>query len=263
MRKYTEYLSVGLLCAAAVVLIGLQFHFWGWAIYLLGILSLFATKRNFARDLLLVYLAVGILGFTKITTDVSYMHMIDMGVKLGLAVALPYLVSRFVYKDYLVRFKFHHGRGWYKTEILYIFLTAAVAYLLLPFYLQNTQAYRNWSVELNPNFITRLFIGTNGLGIWDELFFISTVFGILRRYFKFVLANLIQAILFTSFLFELGFTGWGSVMIFAFALIQGIVFAKTESLFYVITIHLTLDLILFLAIIHAYYPSVMPIFILR
>jgi hypothetical protein len=48
---------------------------------------------------------------------------------------------------------------------------------------------------------------------------------------------LLQAVLFTSFLFKLGFTGWGPVMIFIFAIIQGVVFRKTDSLFYVITIH--------------------------
>ena len=36
---------------------------------------------------------------------------------------------------------------------------------------------------------------------------------------------------------------------------------KSKSLFYVITIHLTLDLILFLALIFAHHPLWMPIFI--
>jgi len=76
------------------------------------------------------------------------------------------------------------------------------------------------------------------------------VLGIYRRYLPFATANLLQAVLFTSFLFELGFTGWGPVMIFIFAVIQGVVFRKTDSLFYVITIHLTLDFILFLALVN-------------
>lgn len=244
-----------------IILIALQLKPWGWSIWLLGVLGVFACSKNFRRDVLLIYLSMGLLGITPITTDISYGHMLEMGFTLILAVALPYLISRYIYKDYLVKFKFHHGRKWFKTEILYIAVTAVIAYLLLPFYLENTGAYLNWTVEPGLGNIIRLFIGTNALGIWDELFFVSTVLRILRRFMRFEWANLLQSILFTSFLYELGFTGWGFAMIFIFALIQGIVFKKTESLFYVITIHLTLDLILFLALIEAHHPAWLPIFL--
>jgi membrane protease YdiL (CAAX protease family) len=260
-RKWFEYGNIFLLCISAVVLIALQIKPAGWILLMVSTLTLILCRKHFAKDLLLIHISMGILGITAITTDVSYVHMIEMGFALLLAVAIPYVISRYVYKDYLVRFKFHHGRRWFRSEILYIFITAAVSYFLLPFYLSNTGAYLNWGVESGASFMTRLFIGTNALGIWDELFFISTVLGILRRFLKFHWANLAQSVLFTSFLYELGFTGWGFIMIFIFALIQGYVFKKTESLFYVITIHLTLDLVLFLALIYAHYPTWMPIFI--
>ena len=47
-----------------------------------------------------------------------------------------------------------------------------------------------------------LFVGTNALGTWDELFFICTCFALLRRHLVDWQANLIQAVLFTSFLWE-------------------------------------------------------------
>lgn len=250
-----------MLCATGVTLIALQLKPAGWLLYFSGLLLLPFVRRELARDMLLIYLSVALLGLTPITTDVAIGHMLVMGTTLALAVAVPYLLSRFAFRDRLVRFQFHHGRRWFRREIVWIFGTGLVAYFLLPYYLKDTGAYLNWTVEPGAGFLTRFFIGTNGLGIWDELFFVSTVLGILRRHFPFLIANLAQAILFTSFLYELGFTGWGPLMIYPFALIQGFVFKKTESLFYIITIHLTYDLVLFFALLNANRPDWVPFFV--
>lgn len=256
-----EYLSAGLICASGVVLIGLQSKSLGWLLLLASGLSLLLTYRQFKRDAFLLVIALAILGITPITTEISYRHMLVMGSTLTLAILIPYVISRYIYKDHLIRFKFHHGRPWFKSELLYIAVTAIGAYFVLPYYLKSTNAYLNWPSATDPSSLVRLFIGTNGLGIWDELFFISTVLGILRRHFPFSVANLMQAVLFSAFLYELGFTGWGPLMIFGLALSQGYIFKKTESLLYVITIHLTLDFILFLALINAHHPELVPIFI--
>jgi membrane protease YdiL (CAAX protease family) len=263
MNRLPHLFTALLLGFCAIALIGLQLKFLGWMFYGIGLISLLFGTKQFKKDLLLVYISLGILGFTPITTSIDFMHILQMGSLLSLAVAIPYLVSRFIYKDYLVRFKFHHGRSWYKAEIGYIIFTAIVAYLVLPFALSNTGSYHNWTVEPGVINLIVLFIGTQALGLWDELFFISTVFGILRRHFTFWAANLTQAVLFTSFLYELGFRGWMFIMIFLFALLQGYVFKKTESLFYVITIHLTLDLVLYLVLIHAHHPTWLPIFFIK
>ena len=71
-----------------------------------------------------------------------------------------------------------------------------------------------------------------------------------------------QAVLFTSFLHELGFTSWGPLMIFPFALIQGYTFATTRSLSYVVTVHLTFDLVLFGVLLHAHQRSWVDVFLL-
>ncbi len=259
--KVSEYLSVIFLSIAAVTLIALQMKLIGWMFLLGGALILFFGPKRFAKEISLIYIAMFFLGITPITTDISYGHMIEMSITLGLAVSIPYLTSHYIYKDKLIRFQWHHGRNWYMSEFGYIALTAIIAYFVVPFYLKNSHAYLNWSVEAGVSNIIRLFIGTNALGIWDELFFVNTVLGILRRHLPFWQANGIQAVLFTSFLYELGFVGWGPLLIYPFALLQGFVFKKTDSLLYVITIHLTLDLILFLALIYTHHPTWMPIFL--
>jgi len=117
-------------------------------------------------------------------------------------------------------------------------------------------------VVLDADHVTRLFVGTNGLGIWDELFFCSTVLAILRKFYPFWVANLLQAVLFTAFLYELGFRGWyGPIIIYIFAWLQGIVFQRTDNLTYIIAIHLTVDAMLFLVLIHLHHPGVLDFFV--
>lgn len=263
MKKFFEYLSLFLLCISTILLIGLQLKIEGYIFLLFSVASLLLCNKQFRKDLLLIHISIAILGIIPITTDVSYIHTLVMGSGIIAALGIPYLVSRFIYKDHLVKFKFHHGRKWYKKEFLYILVTAVVAYFLIPFYLHNTGAYVNWKVEPGFSYLARFFIGINALGVWDELFFISTVLGILKRHMKFALANLIQAVLFSAFLYELGFRGWGFIMIYVLSIIQGYIYQKTESLFYVITIHLTLDIILFLALIHAHHPTWVPVFLVK
>lgn len=259
--KIYRAISLSLLLASAVVLIALQIKPAGWGVLMLSFASLLFTDRKFAKDVLLINISLAILGLTPITTDISYGHFALMGVALIATIAIPYLVSRFVYKNHRVRFPFRHGRKWYKQEIAYVGFAGIIGYLVLPFYLVNSAAYLNWPSDTDYSSIIRLFIGTNALGIWDELFFIGVVFGLLRHYVSFIWANIFQAVLWTSFLFELGFTGWGPILVFSFAILQGIVYKRTESLLYIITIHLTIDFFLFLALIHAHNPNLINIFI--
>jgi membrane protease YdiL (CAAX protease family) len=261
MKRFATYAGILLLDLTGVLLIGAQWKPWGWVVLGAGALVLGLADRRAQKDLGLVYGSIALLGLTPIDTNISYTHMLVMGGLLGLAVGIPYTVSRFVFKDWAVRFQWHHGRRWYNTEIAYIGLTLVATYLLFPFMLHSSGSYLNWTVDPGVSNIARLFIGTNALGIWDELFFICTVFSLLRRHVPVAAANLAQAVLFTSFLYELGFRGWAAAVIFCFALLQGFVFMKTESLLYVITIHLTADFVLFLALIALHHPGWMPIFI--
>ncbi|MEK7571865.1 MAG: CPBP family intramembrane glutamic endopeptidase [Patescibacteria group bacterium] len=256
-----RYIVLLLLAVNAIVLIALQMKSLGWILLGTTTILLLFTEKHFRRDMLLVVGALGILGLTEINTDISLLHILQMGTPLLLAIILPFIITRYMFKENTIRFPFHHGRKWYRKEIMYIFITAAIAYLILPFYLRNTGAYLNWTVEPGADNLFMLFLGTNGLGTWDEFFFVSTVLAILRKHFSFWMANAAQAVLFTSFLFELGFIGWAPFAIYPFALAQGYIFRKTDSLLYVITIHLTLDLILYLALINAHHPGWLQIFI--
>lgn len=262
LPRIAKILSLVLFALSAVLLMALELKFAGWVVLATGVALTLMSHGLFRRDMLLLYGSLTLLGLIPITTDTSNQNFLLMGFVLSTALLLPYVVSRFAFKDReAVQFRWHHGRRWLRSEVAYILVTAAVAYLLLPIYFSTTNAHLNWSVTPTTEGIIRLFIGTNALGIWDELFFVSTVLGLLRRHLSFWQANALQAIVFTSFLYELGFTGWGPLAIYPFALLQGYIFRRTDSLLYVITIHLTLDLVLFLALINAHHPQLVNIFI--
>ena len=73
--------------------------------------------------------------------------------------------------------------------------------------------------------------------------------------------NLLQAIVFVSFLWELGYRSWGPALTIPFALVQGWIFATTASLGYVVTVHLLFDAIVFLVLVHAHNPHLFDFFV--
>lgn len=228
----------------------------GWVLLVLGaFITLLVIKWEIAKELLLPYISVSFLGITPISTDVAPEHFVSMGLPILLALFLPYVISRFIYKEHKIRYNFTIPRRWSKKKIGYLFFALVLSYTIIPFYLVTSGVYKNWPVEPGFYNLFVLFLGTNLLGIWDELFFVCTVLGILKRYFSFKVANIATTIIFTAFLYELGFQGWGIFIVPIFAFLQGWAYNKTNDLVYVITIHLTVDLVLYLALLHAHYPE--------
>jgi len=136
-------------------------------------------------------------------------------------------------------------------------LVLVLGWLILPFYFITSGVYMNWPVVDTPDLIARLFVGVGAVGIWDELFFICTVFALLRRHFADLSANLLQAIVFVSFLWELGYREWGPALTIPFALLQGYIFLRTRSLAYVVTVHLLFDAVVFAVLVHAHNPGLL------
>ena len=131
-------------------------------------------------------------------------------------------------------------------------------FMYLYFHILTPTLHQSWPLPLEGSRtepMWRLFWGCNFVGIWDELAFINFVFVLLSRYFSFREANLAQAVFFTSFLHEMAFVGWGPVVIYLFALIQGFTFRRSGSLLYIIVLHLMVDTILFYMIANRWYPG--------
>jgi hypothetical protein len=253
--------AAALVSLGGLLVFGLELREAGYAVLAVAVALGLVVHRALGRDLALVAVGLVIMSAVPITTDVSNEHMVTMGTAMVLAVAVPYAVSRYVYRDHAVRFPVRTGEPWTRLEKGYLVAVPLLGYAVLPVYMIDTGVYRNWPDVSDPEGIGRLFLGTNVLGIWDELFFICTAFTLLRRHLPFWQANVLQAVLFTSFLYDLGFHSWGPVMIYAFALVQGYIFKLTRSLTYVVSVHLLFDFVLFLVLVHAHNRDWIDIFV--
>lgn len=210
---------------------------------------------SLVRDLSLIALGLLIVSSIPLKAELDNLAILRFAVALGGAVVVPYVVSRWVYRDHAIRFPWRGGGRWTSFQWLWLAAVLALGWLILPFYFITSGVYANWPVVDTPDLIARLFVGVGAVGIWDELFFICTCFALLRRHFPDWQANLLQAIVFVSFLWELGYQAWGPLLTIPFALLQGFIFMKTRSLAYVVTVHLLFDAVVFLVLVHAHNPG--------
>jgi len=259
-------LSIKLLPAAIVVtsaipLYGFENRFVGYPWLAIGLIVAFLIDRELLRDLALIAVGLVIVSTVSVKADITWGNIAVLGVVLSAAVIVPFAIDRFVYRRKAIRFPWRGGVPWTRWEKVYLFAVPFLGWLILPFYFISSEVYLNWPKVVEQSEVLRLFIGVNAVGTWDELFFICTCFALLRRHFRPFTANILQAIIFVSFLWELGYQSWGPLLTIPFALLQGYIFTRTRSLTYVLIVHLLFDLVVFLVIVHAHNPGVLPIFI--
>ena len=218
------------------------------------------------RDLSLIAVGLLIVSAIPLKAELDNLAILRFALALGGAVAVPYVISRWVYRDGAgqrgaIRFPWRGGGRWTRFQWTWLVAVLLLGWLILPFYFITSGVYLNWPVVNTPELIARLFVGVGAVGIWDELFFICTCFALLRRHFPFWQANVLQSVVFVSFLWELGYQAWGPLLTIPFALLQGFIFMKTRSLAYVVTVHLLFDAVVFAVLVHAHNPGLLPIFL--
>ncbi len=251
-----------LLSASAVLLFGFGWNIAGYGVLGASLIVAVLLDRALFKDLALIATGLLIISLVPLNADLSIGHMLQMGAALALAVIVPFAISRWVLKEKVIRFPVLTGKRWSLPAKLYLPGVVLLGYLVLPFYLIATGVYQNWpDATADPTVFWRLFVGVNSVGIWDELFFVCTAFVLLRRHFPTWLANVLQAVIFSSFLWEIGYRSWGPLLTFPFAMLQGYTFSLTKSLSYVVSVHLLFDLVLFLALVHAHNPAWLAIFL--
>jgi len=247
--------------ASAFLLFGLQLAGWGHGVLLLGLLGAFLVSRELGKDLSLIGLGIAIVSTTSVKADVDWDRFFTIGTVLILAVSAPLLVDRLVLRRRAIRFPWLSGGTWNRWQMGYIVAVPVLGWLILPYYFITSGAYENWPHITDGGALARFFVGVNFVGTWDELFFICTCFALLHRHFPLWTANVLQAVIFVSFLWELGYQEWGPLLTAPFALLQGWLFSRTGSLLYVLIVHLLFDVMVFLAIVYAHNPGVVPIFL--
>lgn len=265
-------LSALLLAVSALVLFGFgtsfeQVRAWGYVPMVLSLIHAFTVvsaqrgDRVFARDLSIIAACLALISAISVEADISWSNILRMGLVLSAVVIGPWLVTRYVFNDRTIVFPLRRGQKWSRLEWFWLLFVIIIAWLVLPQYFLRTGVYLNWPAVTEWHEILRLFFGVNAVGIWDELFFICTVFALLRKHFDFWSANVLTTIIFVSFLWELGYRSIGPLLTIPFALVQAWIFTRTKSLPYTVTVHLLFDAIVFLTIVYAHHPQALPIFI--
>lgn len=282
-----EIVPAALVCAAAPAFFVLETAWLGWVLLALGVAAAWVIERRQARradpdvdglrrrhpaldtdrgpsltrDLTLIALGLLIVSIIPLAAELDNLAMLRFTLALGGAVAVPYVISRFLFMDRAISFPWRAHRRWGRLQWGWLAAVLVLGWLILPFYFITSGVYQNWPVVDTPDLIARLFVGVGAVGIWDELFFICTVFALLRRHFPDALANVLQAVVFVSFLWELGYREWGPLLTIPFALLQGFIFLRTHSLAYVVTVHLLFDAVVFGVLVHAHNPGMLSIFL--
>lgn len=244
-----------------ILLIPLEWYLSGLAVWALTAWILVRSGDPvLQRNLGILLVAVLILGFAPIHTNLDTLHFFTLGIPFLAVVVGPYLYMRRRAPGELVwRF---WPRSWAWRDVIYTLISVPLAWGIIQIYFfhLNPELPTHWPIapEHNAGDVTRLAIGINCVGIWDELFFINTVYVLLRRVFPARWANLAQAVVYTSVLYHMAFTGWGIVIVCLFALTQGVMYEKSSVLLYVLIVHLIVDLFLVLAILQYHAPHITP-----
>ena len=254
-----------LVCLAAPAFFVVQEAWIGWVLLAAGLAVALVRERekvtasapSLTRDLSLIALGMLIVSVIPLKAELDNLAILRFALALGGAVVVPYLVSRWVYRDRAIRFPWRGGTRWKPWQWAWLAAVLVLGWAILPFYFITSGVYLNWPVVDSPDLIARLFVGVGAVGIWDELFFICTCFALLRRHFADITANVLQALVFVSFLWELGYQAWGPALTIPFALLQAVIFLRTRSLGYVVTVHLLFDAVVFAVLVHAHNPGLL------
>lgn len=260
-----------LVCLAAPAFFVLEQPVLGFGMLVAGLILAWGAEHSggreiprtpsLLRDLSLIAIGLAIVRAIPLAAHLDNRSMLAFTLALGGAVAVPYLVSRFLYRDRATAFPWFGSGRWGRLHWSWLIGVLVLGWLILPWYFISSGVYRNWPVVDDPDLIARLFVGVGAVGIWDELFFICTVFTVLLRHFPPWVANALQTIVFVSFLWELGYRSWGPLLTIPFALMQGYIYLRTHSLAYVVTVHLLFDAVVFAVLVHAHNPHLFDLFI--
>lgn len=214
-------------------------------------------REPFDRRVKYLALAVplALLVFAPIHTGLGLWHIIVIGSIFTAVLIIPtYILKR----PDIITFKFWPEKlDW--VDISYTLISIPLAWGGITLYLKimSPEVPYNWVLPAEPNNLElfKLFMGINGVGIWDELFFVNICYAILRSLFPYRVANPAQAVIYMSVLYDMAFSGWGPLFIYILALTQGAMYERSKVLIWVLIVHLIVDYFLFQTIVTTYYPD--------
>jgi hypothetical protein len=258
----TRLLGLFAFCLSAVLLIPAELYLVGGAAWVASAVLLFSdTDRAVRRRMGVLLGTIVLLTIAPINTDTRTPHFVTLALFFLAAVLGPALILGRTDPG-VIRYRIW-PRRFRRLDLGYVLISIPLCWVAFELYfgVLSPEVPRNWYLppEKNMDAVWRLFAGINGVGIWDELFFVNTVFAVLRSIFPMRIANPAQAVIYTAVLADMAFTGWGPAFVYLFALTQGAMFEESENLLYVLVVHLIVDAFLFAGIVDFYYPGFSPV----
>jgi hypothetical protein len=246
-----------LFAAATVLLIPLEWFVAGGVAWLASLaLAWRDPEPRVGRRMAVLLGCLVVLSLAPINTSTEPIHFLTLGLPFLAVVLVPALILRRtdprVISYRIIPQKFR----W--LDIFYVIISIPLSYFILKGYFHvSSHMPFQWPLPSTPDddAMTWLFWGINGVGVWDELFFVNTVYAVLRSLFVFRVANATQAVVYTSVLYHMAFTGIGPFVVYFFAWTQGSMFEESENLLYVLAVHLIVDFFLYHAILQGHYPG--------
>ena len=250
-------IALGLYIAAIVLNIAVQNYWLGVPVFLGALWFVLRDETPALRRRLGVLLAcVAILTITDINTSLTTANFLQLGIPFALVVFFPGVVLARTDPG-VIRYRLW-PRRFRRLDLFYVIISIPLSWALLKFYWwMNPFMPTHWILPaaFDRLQVTRLIVGINSVGIWDELFFVNVSFAVLRSLFRFRTANAVQAVLYTSVLYDMAFTGIGPFIVGLFAWTQAAMFEESENLLYVLVVHLIVDAFLVMAILSYHYPG--------
>jgi len=261
--------------AATVLLIPFDRHPAGFAAWLAAVLAVWlpgkgrstegssplpsneAGERPFRRRMSVLLGCVMVLAWAPIHTATDNLHFLVLGSCFLAVVLVPTLLLKrsdpgvIAWRILPQRLRIR--------DLVYVVISIPLSWLIFKVYFfhLSPEVPGHWPLPqpASREAVTRLAIGINLVGIWDELFFVNTAYGLLRSLYHKRLANLGAAVIYTSVLYKMAFTGWGPLFVGALAITQGAMYEGSRALIWVILVHLIIDLFLLAAILDYHYPG--------
>ncbi len=254
LQRYGAALSL-----LTTVVLWLTFEQWLWGIIPALVFAFLLTKEPKDPQRRYIALCLGLIPLfvAPINSDTSIRHVLFVIPFYALSVYLP--------RIYLMRkepelLKIHWLPKRFKwSDIGYISFTIPGSALGLWWYLTyvNPEVVYNWPLDISTpvKTLSMLFIGMYLAGLWDEIFGQNTALAIFETMFPFPWANLFAMVIYAAALWDLAFRGWGFLVMFPFVLSQGILWQKSRTLFWVVVVHFTLEVLLYTLIVQSRFPD--------
>lgn len=210
--------------------------------------ALLPTLPKQARNYIgLVAIATLILTLTPIGTETDLVHLLLMTLGLAVTLLVPYAISHIHYKHSFIHFRLSLKK-WPAQAWVMVLFAIVLTPIVLYAYFTTTDASEAWIMESVSDKII-VFTAIMLIGLWEEFFFVATVFGIYQKFMPVVWANIFQAVMFSGFLYQFGFTGWIVPLTIVYALYQAAVFHLHKNLLINVVIHVIVDIAVFFCLL--------------